>query len=56
MQKYYYYYYVGYVKLNSLKPLHLLVNKMNEYVAESNGNKYFSLVPGDESKDTLDEL
>ena len=29
------------------------INTINEYIQESNGNKYLILVPTDESKDTL---
>ena len=56
MQKYSDYYYVGYVKLNSVKYLYLIINKMNGYIAESNGNKYLAVVNVDESKDTLEKV
>ena len=46
-------YYVAYVTLYSVKPLYLIINKMNEYIKECNGNKYLTLVPTDESKNTL---
>ena len=32
---------------NSAKLLNLLLNKINEYIEESNGNKYLTLVPTD---------
>ena len=38
---------------NSIKSLHLIINKINGYIEESNENKYLTLVPTDESKDTL---
>ena len=54
-------YYIGYVtikdlcyvKINSVNPLYLLIDKINGYIGESNGNKYLTLVPTDESKDIL---
>ena len=39
-----------YVKINSVNPLYLIFNKVNEYFEEINGNKYLTLVPTDESK------
>ena len=33
--------------------LYLIVHKVNEYIGESNLNKYLTLVPTDESKETL---
>ena len=36
-----------------VKPLQLTISKANEYIEESNGNKYLTLVPTDENKDTL---
>ena len=44
--------YVAYVALYSVRPLYLIINKMNEYIEECNGNKCLTLVPTDESKDT----
>ena len=32
-------YCIGYMTMNSVKPLHLIVNKMNGYIEESHGNK-----------------
>ena len=46
-------YYVGYVTPNSAKLLKLIINKVNGYIEESNGNKYITLVPANESKGTL---
>ena len=43
--------YVGYVTPNSVKPLYLLVNKINEYI-EKNGIKCLTLIPTNKSKDT----
>ena len=36
-----------------MKPLYLIINKVNGYTEGSNGKKYLTLVPTDESKDTL---
>ena len=41
-----------YVKISSVNPLHLVINKINRYIEDSNGNKYLTLVPTGESKDT----
>ena len=35
---------------NSVKYLYLIINIANVYTEESNGNKYLTLVPTDESK------
>ena len=41
-----------YVKSNSVNPLYLIIDKINGYIKESNGNKYLTLIPTGESKDT----
>ena len=54
-------YYIGYVnvkdlkyiKINHVNPLYLIINKINGFIEEGNGNKYLTLVPTNESKDTL---
>ena len=33
-----------YVKINSINPLYLIINKVNGYYEEINGNKYLTLV------------
>ena len=41
---------------NSAKTLYIIINKTNECIEESNGNKYLTLVPTtDESRDTLEK-
>ena len=40
-----------YVKINSLYPLYLIFNEVNEYFEVINGNKYLTLVPTNESKE-----
>ena len=43
-------YYIGYitvkdsdyVKINSLNPLYLIIGKVDRYIEEKNGNKYFN--------------
>ena len=45
-------YYIGYitmkdsefVKINSVSPLYLIINKVDRYIKEENGNKYLTLV------------
>ena len=59
MQKYSYH--IGYVmikslshiKINSVNPLSLIINKINGYIEKGSENKYQTLVPTDESKETL---
>ena len=42
-----------YIKINSVNPLYLTINKMNKYFEESNENKYLMLVPTNESKEKI---
>ena len=42
-----------YVKNNSVNPLYIIINKVNEYFEEINGNKYLTLVPTNESKEKI---
>ena len=46
---------LSYATINSLNPLHLIVNKLNGYIQERNGNKYLMLVPSDKYKNTLNK-
>ena len=46
-------YCVGYMTPNNVKPLWLIINKINGYIEESNRNKYLALGRVDKSKDTL---
>ena len=54
-------YHIGYVKmkdltyakLNNINSLYLIIDKINGYIEESNGNKYLTLVHTVESKDML---
>ena len=54
-------YYIGYVpikdskyiKINIVNPLWLIINKMNGYFEEINGNKYLTLVPTNTSKEKI---
>ena len=41
------------VKINSVNPLDLIINKVNGYFEEINGNKYLTLVPTTESKEKM---
>ena len=40
-----------YITINSVNPLYLIFNKVNGYFEETNGNKYLTLVPTNESKE-----
>ena len=42
-----------YVTINNVNPLYLIISKINDYIKESNGNKYLMLNSLDESKDIL---
>ena len=42
-----------YVKINSVIPLYLIINKVNGYFEEINGNKYLTLVPTNKSKEKI---
>ena len=54
-------YYIGYitvkdsdyVKINSVNPLYLIINEVDGYVEEINGNKYLTLVSTDKNKEVL---
>ena len=46
---------VSYVKFNSVNPLYL-INKINGYIEERNGNKHLTSAPTDESKQTLKNI
>ena len=47
---------LSYAKINSVNPLYLIINKINGYIEERNGNKYLMLVPTDKIKDTLKSI
>ena len=42
-----------YVKIQSVNPLYLVINKVNGYFEEISENKYLTLVPTDESKENF---
>ena len=44
------------VTINSISPFYLIINKINECIEESNGSRYLTLFPTDESKDTLKKV
>ena len=56
-----YIYYIGYitmkdsdyVKINSVNPLYLIIDKVDGYIKEKNGNKYLTLVFTDKNKEVL---
>ena len=43
----------SYTTINSANHSYLIINEMNGYIDESNGNKYMTLVSTHKSKDTL---
>ena len=47
---------VRYATTNNVNPLYAVIKKINGHNKESNGNKYLTLVPTDESKDTLKSM
>ena len=42
-----------YVKINSVNPLYLIIDKVDGYIEEKNGNKYLTLVSTDKNKELL---
>ena len=42
-----------YVKINSVNPLYLIINKVNGYLEKIDKNKYLTLVPTYESKEIM---
>ena len=54
-------YYIGYttgkdseyLSINSVNPLYLIINEIDGYVEEMNGNKYLTLVSRDKNKEVL---
>ena len=44
---------LSYIKIYGANLLYLIINKINRYIDEINGNKYLTLVPTNESKDIL---
>ena len=57
-------YYIGYVtikdskciKINSISPLYLIINKVNGYFEEINKNKYLTLVSTNGSKEKIKKI
>ena len=46
---------LNYVKITSVNILYLLIYKTSGYIEESSGYRYLTLVPTNESKDTLEK-
>ena len=44
---------LDYLKISSVNPLYLIINKINRHIEESNGNRYLTLLLTNESKGTL---
>ena len=47
---------LSYVKINSINPLYVIINEINGYIEERNGNKYSLLVSTDKNKDILKKV
>ena len=45
--------YLKYVKINSVNPLYLIFNKVNDYYEEINTSKYLALISTNESKEKI---
>ena len=45
-----------YLKINIGSTLFLIINKVNRYFEEINGNKYLMLVPTNESKEKIENI
>ena len=41
------------MKINSVNPLYIVLNKVDGYIEESNGNKYLTIVCADKNKGML---
>ena len=46
-------YYISYETTSTVKSFYLIINEINGYIKESNGNKYLSLIPTKDSKEML---
>ena len=52
-------YYIGYVtkkseyEINSVNPLYLLINKIDGFIAEKNGDKYLNIASTDRNSEVL---
>ena len=44
---------LSYVKINNVNPLYLIIDKVDGYIEESNGNKFLTLVFTDKNEYTL---
>ena len=49
-------YCIGYGIANSIKPLYVIIIKVNGCIDENNGYRYLTLVDTDNSKDTLKSM
>ena len=47
---------VIYVKFNRVNSFYFIIDKVDEYIGESNGNKYLTLVSTDKCKDMLKRI
>ena len=44
-----------YVKINSVNPLYLIIDKIDGYIEEKNGNKYLTFASTDKNKEVLNK-
>ena len=42
-----------YLKINNVNLLYFVINKVNKYFEEINGNKYLTLIPTNKSKEKI---
>lgn len=47
---------IGHAAPNRVKVFHLIIRKVNGYIDEHNGNKYWTLIHTDEIKDALKKV
>ena len=45
-----------YVKINSINPLYLSIDKVHGYIGEKNGNKYLTLVSTVKNKRSINKI
>ena len=48
--------YIRYSEPNRVEPLYLIVGNAKEYIQESNGSKYLTIVPTYESNDAMKQF
>ena len=46
---------LSHIKISIVNPLYIIIDKINRYIEESNGNRYLTVVLTDECKDILEK-